>query len=437
MNETKLFAVTGNPVLHSKSPCMFNAFFDTSASRATYFRLAACSAREAVAVFKSLQLKGMNVTAPFKEDILPLLDELSDEARAIGGVNTVVNHNGCLVGYNTDYVGVYRSLLHSGEKLAGRRCVVIGAGGAGKAAAYGLCLNGAHVTIVNRTIEKAKEAAAKLGCEFAGLHSLHDVMKQSDIIVFSLSQRINPVDPSWLLPHHVVFDANYKSSEFSEAARSAGCKIIEGLDWLLFQAIEAFQVFEGQLPDEHVMRAGLTTYKLSDKQEKIALVGFMGSGKTTVGKKLARKIDARFIDTDELIVEQEGVSIPEIFATKGEPYFRQVEKRVLENVMALPGKHIISCGGGLLLNESNREIVKNNCLVLWLYASPESTIKRIKPGSRPLLDVDNPLEKAKTIFNERKFIYASAADMLVNTEIFHPDEITEKIYEEISKTFGS
>jgi shikimate dehydrogenase len=414
---------------------MFNEVFAEEKLPKTYIRLAANSASEAVKLMRAINIAVMNVTAPFKEDIIEHLDAISDIANAIGSVNTIVNTNGRLTGYNTDYVGVCESIAHAGERLEKRSCIVIGAGGAGKAAAYGLCARGAQVTIINRTVEKAREAALKFGCEYAGFDSLQALMQRAEIIVFSLSQNINPVDPAWFLPHHVVFDANYKSSEFSAAARSCGCKIIEGLDWLLFQAVEAHNIFFNTPPDLAHMRKGLLSYRLQDKKDKIALVGFMGTGKTTTGKKLAKKMNCSFVDTDDLIVEHESMSIPEIFATKGEDYFRQVERAVLKKVINVPGKCIISCGGGLVLNDENRAILQEHCLVLWFFASPQSIIKRIKPGSRPLLNVANPLEKATAILEERKYTYASAADVLINTEVLHPDEITDKIYEEISKTF--
>jgi len=430
-------AVTGNPVLHSKSPCMFNELFSRNETPATYFRLAANSAKEAVILMRALNLRGMNVTAPFKEDIMACVDEVDHEARLIGGVNTVVNDNGKLTGYNTDHFGVAQSLLDAGEILQGRKCVVIGAGGAGKAAAYGLMKRGAHVTIVNRTVDKAREAAAKFNCQFAGMDQLQEVLQAADIVVFSLAQNINPVEPGWLLPRHVIFDANYKSSEFSGAARQKGCKIIEGLDWLLNQAVPAYMHYFGVMPDAAVMKAGLSTYNLNDKRDKIAMIGFMGSGKTTTGKKLAKTMGYSFVDTDDLVVEQEKMSIPDIFREKGEEYFRDAEREVLQRIIQSEGKQVISCGGGLVLNDENRALLTKYCLVLWLYASPEAIVKRIKPGTRPLLNVENPVEKATELFEQRKFTYASATDMLVNTEIFRSEDIAQKIHEEISKTFGN
>lgn len=436
MSEHKLLAVTGNPVLHSKSPCMFSNVFEQTGINADYVRLAADSAKEAIELFRNLNLVGMNVTAPFKEDVMPLLDVVDSQATLIGGVNTIVNKDGKLYGYNTDHYGVAHSLLHAHVQLHGTPCVVIGAGGAGKAAAYGLIKQGAKVTIANRTIEKARDAAQSLGCNYAGLDQLQNILAQSDVVVFSLSQNINPVDSSWLESRHVIFDANYKSSEFSVIAREKGCKIIEGIDWLLNQAIPSYEYFLGNKPDEALMKAGLAQYNLKEKSNKIALVGFMGSGKTTIGKKLAKKLDITFVDTDEQIVAREGKSIPEIFAQHGETYFRQLEHDVMQQLFDDSHKMIISCGGGLAMHEGNRKLLKQHCLVIWLTATPESIIGRIKLANRPLLNVENPLERANQLLAQRKHLYAAASDVVINTEYFNTDIITQKVYEEISKTFG-
>lgn len=433
MSEFQLLAVTGNPVLHSKSPGMFNNTFSKTDFLATYTRLAADSAQEAIKVFRSLGLKGMNVTAPFKEDIMQCVDEVDSVAELIGGVNTVVNKEGKLFGYNTDHFGVAQSLIGAGVSLQDKKCVVIGAGGAGKAAAWGLLSNGAKVTIANRTIEKAKEAAEKFNCHFSGLDELPTLLLDTDIIVFSLSQNVNPIKAEWLQSKHIIFDANYKSSEFSQIARSKNCQIIEGIDWLLNQAIPAFNYFLENTPDYETMKAGLSTYNLQSRGDKIALIGFMGSGKTTVGKKVSKKMAIPFVDTDEMIVEREGKSIPEIFEQNGEAYFRNCEKEILQTIINTPGKQIISCGGGMAINDANRSLLKEHCLVLWLYATPEATVKRINLESRPLLNVENPLEQAIKLFGERKPFYAKASDVIFNTEKFDAESISDKIIDEINR----
>lgn len=437
MSQTKLLAVTGTPILHSKSPNMFNSAFKAMGIDATYFRLAADSAEEAIGVIKKLNITGVNVTAPFKEDVMPLLDWIDKDAELIGGVNTIVNENGSLKGYNTDHRGVADSLLQAGVELKGKKCVVLGAGGAGKAAAFGLITEGADVTIVNRTVSKAETAANAMGCNFAGMDQLEALLKDAEVVVSSLAQNINPVKQEWLSKEQVIFDANYKNSEFGATARAVGCQIIEGLDWLLNQAIPAFKHFLDIEPDRTAMKAGLDSADLHLRQKTVSLIGFMGAGKTSNGKRLSKKLERKFGDTDNMIVDQEHRSIPEIFKTDGEAYFRNVEREVLQKAAQADVDYILSCGGGIVLNDENRTTLEQTTLPIWLYASPELTIKRIKPGSRPLLDVENPVETAQQILDERVAYYAQAAEMFFNTDYKSQEQIVEKLYEEISKAFGN
>lgn len=437
MQKTKLFAVTGNPVLHSKSPNMFNAAFEQMNIDGGYFRLAANSAREAVDMFKMLGLQGMNVTAPFKEEIIACLDDVDAEAILIGGVNTVVNEGGKLKGYNTDHYGVANSLLNAGVQLRGANCVVIGCGGAGKAAAYGLLNAGAEVTIANRTVEKAQEAAHKLGCNFAGLTDLETLLPECDVVVFSLAQDVNPINAAWLRPHQVVFDANYKHSAFCADARTVGCTIVEGLDWLLNQAIPAFRLFLNCEPDVSAMKRGLTDNSMAERSNTVAMIGFMGAGKTSNSKLLATKMNRQYCDTDDMIVERAQMTIPEIFKDYGEEHFRQLERSILQEAIVSEQKYILSCGGGIVVHPQNRLELKQHCLTVWLFASPETVVSRIKPGTRPLLAGDDPVAKARQILAERIGLYGRTADIIINTENKTLEQITTKIYEEISKTFGN
>lgn len=437
MSQTKLLAVAGNPILHSKSPNIFNAAFESMGMDAAYFRLAADSAEESVELFRTLKMTGMNITAPFKEDVMPFLDEVDTVAQLIGGVNTVVNKNGRLIGYNTDHRGVADSLLQAGVDLKNANCVVLGAGGAGKAAAYGLVCEGAEVTIANRTLSKAKTAATAFNCGYSGLDELESLLKKANVIVSSLAHDVNPVMKEWLRQDIVVFDANYKSSQFGAIAQKVGCRIIEGLDWLLNQAVPAFSYFFDTPPDRNAMKAGLASADLHQRKKTISLIGFMGAGKTSNGKKLAKQMNRSFGDTDNMIVAKENRSIPEIFQTEGEAYFRKVEREILSDASHSASDFILSCGGGIVLEDDNRKLLKKESLPIWLYASPERIVKRIKAGSRPLLDVCNPEEKAKEILQERIGRYGKAAEMIVNTDNRSQEQIVAKLYEEISMAFGN
>ena len=439
MESKKLLAVTGNPVLHSKSPLMFNHVFSEGNIDATYFRLAADTAAEAMFLFREAGLTGMNVTAPFKKDIMEEVDHLDPAAIKIGGINTIARNGEGISGFNTDHIGVARSIEEIAGDLKGKRCVVLGAGGAGRAAAYGLLNKGARVVIANRTLEKAEHTAEQLGCEAAALDGLRELVANADVLVSSLSSGVEVVKKDWLHPGLVVLDANYKSSTLAKDAVNRGCPLAKGEDWLLFQAIPAYTHFLGETPPFNWMKQALDVENpLPSKRSVISLTGFMGTGKSSVAKILADKLDYQVIDADSLIEKETGITIPEIFSSRGEERFRQMEKELLNRLLDQNlEKTVISWGGGIVLDQENRQKIKENSLSIWLFARPWKNLSLIKDGSRPLLNVDDPGETARKIFLGRRGYYAETADLMVNSDCEHhnPDSIAEKIYEEICKTF--
>ncbi len=432
-------AVTGNPVLHSKSPIIFNTFFRHLSVKGYYGRLAASSAAEALELFNRLDLQGMSVTAPFKQDIMPLLDEVEDAAARIGGVNTVVRTPKGIKGYNTDHTGVALSLRNRGVSPGGKRCVVLGAGGAGRAAVFALVKNEAEVTLVNRTYEKAHQVARDLGCAFEPIGRLPELLAETDIFVSTLSSTIDLVPAQWLHPGLTVFDANYKTSALIEKAEAGGCLVIKGEEWLLNQALPAYGYFLGEEPrDEGVLEAVRRALRTPARSRpaNIALTGFMGSGKSAVGEALAQRLGMEFVDLDLLLEEKAGESIPDIFKSKGETFFRSWEKRILQEELSKDRGAVYACGGGAVLDAANRKVLKDHALAIWLYASIGSTLERIPRGTRPLLDVADPAKEANEILTHRLNHYARSADLVVSSEPPVAD-VVEKIHGEISQTFGN
>ena len=437
----KHFTVTGNPVLHSKSPLIFNSIFRQLDVNAVYTRLAAYNPLEALSLFRKLKLTGMNVTAPFKKTIMPFLDSIEDAASAIGGVNTIVREGDRLRGYNTDHIGVSRSLQNRGIIVAGKKCLVLGAGGAGRAAVYGLSKEKAEVILVNRTHEKAVRAAGELGCRAEKIEMLETLLRDADLLISTLSAAIDIIPGTWLPARLIVFDANYKKSPLSLKAEERGCVVLKGEEWLLNQAIPAYRLFlhdetYGDIPAGLVesLAGSILVPGSNERLNNVSLVGFMGSGKSVIGKKLAQKMGFAYIDTDQRIEEQAGLTVPEIFAEKGEDGFRRREKAILEELLPHHHNTVFSCGGGVVLSETNRELLKKHSLVIWLYSSIKATLRRIRKGTRPLLAGENPAEKARKMLNSRLFAYACSADMIVSSEN-DADEVVEKIDEEIGKTF--
>ncbi len=436
MSETrKIFAVTGNPVLHSKSPLLFNRLFQDNEEKAVYIRISVEKVSEAISLFEEIDLSGMNVTSPFKQTILQKLDKPDPAAAAIDAVNTVVKDEGLLNGFNTDHIGVTSSLKQLGFRLQERHCLVLGAGGAGRAAVYGLVQEGAHVIVANRTHAKAVQAAKTFGCQAVSLDDLRSLLNSTEIVVSALSPRINPIRKEWLRPSHVVFDANYPHSPLSDMALSQGCTVIRGEEWLLNQAIPVYKLFTGKDADRKCMKDALSSdFKSKENCDNISLIGFMGCGKTTIGRIIAKKLGYSFKDIDAMIEEREGKTVSDIFRLKGEQDFRTLEKSALSEIHK-DKNTVYACGGGILQDPANRDTLSRNSLVIWLYASIESSLQRIDPRSRPLLDTEGQGEKPQTLFHRRISHYAQAADLLVLSET-NPEKTAENIYDEIHHAFA-
>ncbi len=431
-----LYAVTGNPILHSKSPNIFNELFSNEKRDDAYFRLAAESAIEAINLFKQLGLKGMNVTAPYKTDVIPLLDEIDPDAKKINAVNTIVNDSGKLKGYNTDFIGVTESFNDHGLDTENKTCLIIGAGGAGKAAVYGLKKAGALITIIDIAEQLAKDVAQEFACVAKPYIELEDQVRNSDIIVYAVdAAQVQIVKEEWIHAQQIIYDVNYKPSFLNEIIKNKKCKLITGADMLINQAIPAYKYYFGTDTDKQIMWDGFHKSFSEKKKKTIALIGFMGSGKTSVGKSLAKKMGYDFIDLDEVIEKITGTTITEIFKHKGETEFRKIEQDCLKQEISKTNV-IIATGGGIVIHEENRNSLKENALTFWLYNSVETSVERANDGTRPLLNVDDPVEKASNLFQKRIPLYAATTDMLVNTEGKTVEQITKKIYAENNKAFG-
>ncbi len=433
---TKLYAVAGNPIFQSRSPAIFNTAFRELGIDAVYVRLAASSAKEAMTTARGMGLSGMNITAPFKMDIVGFLDALDTDAHRTGAVNTVVMREGKFTGYNTDIAGVTGAIESAGFAASGHKAVVLGAGGAGRAAALALIRAGAHVVLVNRTFEKAEAAAQAVGCAAMPIERLKEALAGARLLVSTTSGKQPVVDPALLSKGLTVLDAEYaRPSPLAEAARSAGCAVIDGREWLLSQALPAFTLFTGITPPTEKVRKVLWKPK-GDARRSIALIGFMGTGKSAVGRTLAARTGMPFIDIDERIEEKAGSTITEIFRTGGEEHFRKLEQEEIEEARLDP-RQVVACGGGAVLNRSNVRVLRNNFLSVWLWANAGTALERAgAAGTRPLLDRRGPAARPETLLQKRIPYYASTCDLLVNTEGKTPEQIAARIWDEVRHVFG-
>jgi len=444
-----ILGVAGSPVLHSLRPVIFRELFRASGLRtggidpeAAYFRVAARTAAEAVSLFRALEMRGMNLTSPFKEEVVPLVDELRPEARRLGAVNCLKRlDESRIAGANTDPQGVLSGLARLGADPAGKECLVIGAGGAGKAAAQALQSARARVVVANRTLERAQELARRLGCAAASLEDLPRLAKTSSVIVSTLASDLVP-DPAVWLPEArarenlVVVDADYKKGSLGRLAHDRGFRVVEGTEWLLGQALPAFELFtDRQAPAISIddIRKSLTASRGETLRRTIALIGIMGSGKTTVGQFLAKATGLPFVDSDREIEREAGSSINEIFAREGESGFRERESRMLDRITSSQTGCVLSTGGGAPTIPRNAEMLRSRCLCVWLYISPERAASRAQASTRPLLAGRDPVTTLKSLERERRGAYASCAHLVVSNEVRESREAAEVIYEEISR----
>ncbi len=433
---TKLYAVAGNPIFHSRSPAIFNTAFRELGIDAVYMRLAASSADEVMETARDIGLSGMNVTAPFKTDIVACLDQVDADARQTGAVNTVVMRAGQYEGCNTDIAGVAGALESAGFATPGQKAVILGAGGAGRAAALALQRAGARVVMVNRTFETVQAAARALGCGAMPIDLLHEALADAGLLVSTIPAGTSVVDPGLLSKGLTVLDAEYaRPSPLIEAAERAGCTVIDGREWLLAQALPAFTLFTGTAAPAEKIRKLLMKPK-GDARRSIALIGFMGTGKSAVGRALAARTGMPFIDIDARIEEKAGSTITEIFRTSGEEHFRRLEQEEIEEARLDP-RQVVACGGGAVLNKSNVRVLRNNFLSVWLWASVRTALDRAgAAGTRPLLDQPDPAARAETLLQKRIPHYASTCDLLINTEGKTPEQIAERIWDEVRHIFS-
>jgi len=241
----RIFAVFGNPILHSKSPMIHNSLFAHTHIDACYTRIRVDSCEEVISTIRSLGIIGANITTPFKECLLPLLDWLSPEVEQIGAVNTIINDNGYLKGYNTDSLGVIKSIEETEIDVFGKRFLVLGAGGASRAAVFGLIKAGGEVFIANRTHSKAVDISNQMGCNVIQMDEINEMISTIDVVVSTLLPNVSLPSFDWKSGVQLFVDANYRKSKLSDEARRSGVPVVHGDRWLLHQALGAFSLFTG------------------------------------------------------------------------------------------------------------------------------------------------------------------------------------------------
>jgi shikimate dehydrogenase len=430
----RLFAVSGNPILHSKSPFVFNELFKANHIDAHYTRIGPDDPEELFFLAEHLGLEGINITSPFKESVFPYLNDRDDQVKKSGSVNTVIIKKGKKIGFNTDIDGVTQPLQKRGFDLSSRKVVILGAGGAGKTAALALHDLGAEVVILNRTEKKAIDFVSRIGCAVSNLNSLSIHLKDAFLVVNTIPGITPLLKDLSSGDKTVFFDAVYNPSVLEDFCRGQGSPFIPGEEWLFSQADRSFEIFTGIKPEfDQWDLISINDYDSKNSQKNISLIGFMGCGKTYLGRPLARRLGFSFIDTDHEIEKKEGMTVSRIFDLKGEAYFREKEKEIISGLKGRKNM-VMACGGGAVLDEENRRILRKNSFVIWLFNTPEESIRRLRGKIRPLLEKDDPAAEAGRIFRHRKEKYFLASDLIISSQK-NIKEVVSRAYEEVSRMF--
>ena len=347
---------------------------------------------------KNGDFTGINVTIPYKKNVIPYLDALSPVAKKMGAVNTIVRRSdGTLFGHNTDYFGFASLVKRSGLGVSGKKVLVLGSGGASNTVVAVLEELGAKVVIISRSGENNYDNLQ--------LHADAAVIVNTTPVGMYPNTGKSPVDLT-KFPHlEGVLDVVYNPArtQILLDAETLGLPYENGLWMLVAQAKEAAEYFTGSKIDDAMI--GSIHRKLSAQMKNIVLIGMPGCGKSTIGALLAKKLGRTVIDADAEIIRLAGKSIPEIFAEDGEEVFRDWETKALESLGKQSGL-IIATGGGCVTKERNYPLLHQNGNLFWL----QRELDLLPTDGRPLSQAN----KLTDMYAKRKPLYEAFADHVID-----------------------
>ncbi len=405
----KKYGCIGKKLTHSFSKEIHSKLADYE------YELIELTEEEIAPFFQKKEFAAINVTIPYKETVIPYLDSISDIAKRIGAVNTVVNRDGKLCGYNTDYYGMKALIERTGIDPRGKKVLVLGTGGTSKTArAVATDMGASDILVVSRRKTE----------NFITYEEATTLHRDAELIINTTPSGMypdcesSPIDVSAFDSLCGVIDAVYNplSTNLVLDARKRGVKANGGLYMLVMQAVVAVERFLDTKIEKEIAEDVFASVLAS--KENIVLTGMPGSGKSTVGKLL--KLDGyKFIDTDEEIEKRCGTTIKELIAMKGEKYFRDLESQVIRDVSS-ESSSVISTGGGAVLREENARALKRCGRLFFI----DARLQRLRAtDDRPLSDTEDKLIR---LYNERINIYKETADLTV-PDMETPEALAEYI----------
>lgn len=353
---------------------------------------------------KSRNFKGVNVTIPYKESVIPYLDEIDEAAKAIGAVNTIVNREGRLIGYNTDFYGMRELLLSRSIRIEKRFVAVLGTGGTSKTAcAVAKSLGASRIVRVSRNPHSDGDISYD---ELEAIKTDIQIIINTTPVGMYPNENCAPLDIDGFSALEGVVDAIYNPprTKLISDARARQIRAAGGLYMLVAQAARAAELFTG---DCNMMQKTEKAYcSILKNKQNIVLVGMPGSGKSTLGRMLAKKTGKAFYDSDSEIEKQTGMCIPDYFSKYGEDGFRAIETDVIKR-LSLLGGIVIATGGGAVIRSENIDSLAKNGIIVYL-DRPISDIKIT--SNRPLTRSVDDLKKK---YYERHEMYEKSADITV------------------------
>ena len=363
---------------------------------------------------------GLNVTIPYKRDVMAFCGVIDEGAKAIGSVNTIVRREGKLYGYNTDIDGFLYMLRRADISLAGKKVLILGSGGASLTAQAAARREGAReVVVVSRSGPDNYENLPQR-------HGDAEVLVNTTPVGMWPDMAGRPVDLFVFPDMEAVADVIYNPGRTGLLlqAKKGGLRRTGGLPMLVAQAKRAEELFfDKAIPDGETENIIAQLWR---DRTNLVLVGMPGCGKTTVGRALARLSGKPFVDLDERIVDSAGTSIPEIFAQEGEETFRHLESLVLDDVCTQGGQ-VIATGGGAVLQAENRAAMRRTGRVYFL----RRALEELPTDGRPLSQKGS-LEE---MYRARKPLYSAAADVVIDNSVAL-EETAELIWRDFCENSG-
>ncbi|MFR1528170.1 shikimate kinase [Anaerotignum sp.] len=404
------YGLIGEKLGHSFSKIIHEKLADYT------YDLIPLSLEELDVFMREKEFSAINVTIPYKETVIPYLDEVDPKAAKMGAVNTVVQRNRKLFGYNTDYFGFRYMLEHNHIQIAGKKVLVLGRGGASKAVIAVLEDMGAAE--IHTIYYKIAEDSISYETCYA-LHTDAQVIVNTTPVGMYPNSGHTPIDLTPFTKLEAVADVVYNPlrTRLVLDAEEKGCQAIGGLEMLVGQAKYAVEIFLDQsLPEDSID----VVYKdLMAERRNLVLIGMSGCGKSTLGKLAAEKLGKTFVDTDAEIIKRIGMSIADYFAAYGEDSFRKVESEVVQEI-STQNNLVISTGGGVIKNPENIRWLKGNGTVIWIQRDPEL----LESGNgRPLVPDQ---EAVRRLYKERLPLYTAAAETIIEND-GNEEEALQKI----------